>query len=373
MNPHQVFCPNIECPARGRQGEGNIGIHSQPEGRYICHECQRTFSTRKGTLFYRLRSDAATVVQVITLMAYGCPLPAIVKAFGLDARTVKLWWQRSGEHCRGVHEHLVEGHPMDLQQVQADELKAKTQGGSVWIAMAMMVSTRLWLGGVVSATRNYDLIEQLVSKVRGIALCRPLLLAVDGLVSYVGAFQAAFRSPLPRHRRPGRPKLVAWQNISIVQVVKRRTAKSLEIARRIVQGSEAQVCALLQRSQGGGTINTAYIERLNGSFRQRLASLARRTRCLAQQATTLHAGMYIVGCFYNLCDEHTSLRLRLWITERRYHWVQRTPAMTAALTDHCWTPIELFSFKVPPPPWSPPKCRGRPSNLTRQLVARWCS
>ncbi len=30
------------------------------------------------------------------------------------------------------------------------------------------------------------------------ARCRPLLLAVDGLASYVIAFQRAFRSPLPR-------------------------------------------------------------------------------------------------------------------------------------------------------------------------------
>ena len=89
MNPQQVFCPNIDCPARGQTGKGNIGVHNAQEGGYICHECQRTFHARKGTLFYRLRSETATVILVITLMAYGCPLPAIVKAFGLDERTVK--------------------------------------------------------------------------------------------------------------------------------------------------------------------------------------------------------------------------------------------------------------------------------------------
>ena len=373
MNPQTVFCPNIACPARGQQGKGNIGVHSRSEGRYICHVCGQTFSASKGTLFYRLRTDSLRVMLVITLLAYGCPLQAIVKAFGFDERTVKDWWQRSGEHCRVVHEHLVEQRQFDLQQVQADEIKAKTQGGSVWLAMAMMVSTRLWLGGVISPTRDYALIEQLVAKVRRMALCRPLLLAVDGLVSYVSAFQAAFRSPLPRHGSPGRPKLVAWPNIAIVQVVKRRTAAGLDIVRRIVQGSETLVAHLLHGSQGGGVINTAYIERLNATFRQRLACLARRTRYLVQEKATLTAGMYIVGCFYNFCDEHQSLRLRLWITQRRYHWVQRTPAMAAGLTDHCWTPTELFTFKVPPPPWSPPPRRGRPSKQTLALVARWCS
>ena len=374
MNPQQIFCPNIDCPARGQEGKGNIGVHSAKEGRYICHECKRTFSGRKGTLFYRLRSDTTIVVLVITLMAYGCPLAG-------HRQGIWLWMSarsRNGGNgrvsivvwCMNIWSNSAS---LISQQVQADEIKAKTQGGSVWMAMAMMVSTRLWLGGVISPTRDYALIEQLVAKVRDMALCRPLLLAVDGLASYVSAFQAAFRSPLPRHGQPGRPKLVAWPNITIVQVVKHRTAAGLDIVRRIVQGSETLVARLLHGSQGGGVINTAYIERLNATFRQRLACLARRTRYLVQEKATLTAGMFIVGCFYNFCDEHESLRKPLWITERRKHWVQRTPAMAAGLTDHRWTPTELFAFKVPPPPWSPPTRRGRPSKQTLELVERWCS
>lgn len=377
MNPQGVFCPNIDCPARGQQGCGNIRVHSRKGKRYRCVECGATFSASKGRVLYRLRTDRVQVLLVVTLLAYGCPLAAIVQAFGYDERTVKEWWQRSGKHCRRVHEHLVEQQQMDLEQVQGDEIKARLQGGSLWMALAMMVSTRLWLGGVISPRRDYALIAQLVAKVRGMALCRPLLLAVDGLVSYVGAFQAAFRSPLPSHGQPGRPHLVAWPDVAIVQVVKHRTAAGLDIVRRIVQGTAPLVTQLLHRSQGGavGTavINTAYIERLNATFRQRLACLARRTRHLAQQQATLTAGMYVVGCFYNFCDQHQSLRLRLWITERRYRWVHRTPAMAAHLTDHCWTPAELLTFQVPPPRWSPPKRRSPPSKQTLALVKRWCS
>jgi len=371
MNPESVFCLNIDCPARGQQGKENIGIHSEKDGRYICKVCEKAFTATKGTVFYRLRTDPTIVMQVITLQAYGCPTQAIVEAFGLDERTVKNWWQRAGVHCQAVHEHLVEGSRFDLIHVQADEIRAKLQGQVVWMAMAIMVPTRLWLGGVISVSRNKGLIEALVAKVRATALCLPLLLAVDGLSSYVGAFQRAFRSPLPRHGRLGRPKLVAWPDIVIVQVVKRRTAKKLDILRRIVQGCETQVNMLILRSQGGGVINTAYIERLNATFRQRLACLARRTRCLARQEETLAAGMHIVGCFYNFCDNHHSLRLCLWITERRRHWVQRTPAMAAGLTDHRWSPTELFWFKVPPPPWTPPKRRGRRSKETLKLIEMW--
>ena len=373
MNPQKVFCPKIECMARGQQGKGNIEIHSRKEKRYICRVCGKSFSATKGTIFYRLRTDPKIVIQVVTLLAYGCPVQAIVQAFELDERTVKSWHVRAGEHCQSVHEHIVEESELDLEQVQADEIKAKMHGRSVWMAMAIMVSTRLWLGGVISERRDKGLIDALVAKVRMMARCRPLLLAVDGLVTYVGAFQRAFRSPLPKHGAPGRPRLVAWPDIVIVQVVKKRSAKQFDIVRRIVQGTQEQVAELLHVSQGGGVINTAYIERLNATFRQRLASLSRRNRCPAQQESTLTAGMYLVGCFYNFCDYHHSLRIGLWVTNWRRHWVQRTPAMAAALADHRWSPDELFRFKVPPLPWTPPKRRGRPSKQMLELIESWAS
>ena len=107
--------------------------------------------------------------------------------------------------------------------MQADEIRVKTQAGIYWMALALMVSTRLWLGGVVSAHRDGDLIAALVHQVRQMARCRPLLLAVDGLNTYVTAFQRAFRSPLPRQGASGRSHLIAWPDIAIVQVVKQPT------------------------------------------------------------------------------------------------------------------------------------------------------
>ncbi|MEO0566073.1 MAG: hypothetical protein AAF125_28455, partial [Chloroflexota bacterium] len=56
----------------------------------------------------------------------------------------------------------------------------------------------------------------------------------------------------------------------------------------------------------GGVINTAFIERLNATFRQSLAPLARRTRYPARQPDTLQAGMFLVGTVYNLCTYHQS-------------------------------------------------------------------
>ena len=83
---------------------GNIGIHSQKEQRFICHECQKTFSATTGTVLYRLRTAAETMSLVVTLLAHGCPVPAMVAACGFDERTIAAWWARSGRQGQAVHE-----------------------------------------------------------------------------------------------------------------------------------------------------------------------------------------------------------------------------------------------------------------------------
>jgi len=369
MDPTTIFCPNEHCPARGQSGQGNIGIHSRKEQRFICHACQKTFSARKGTVFYRLRTSAETVVIIVTLLAHGCPVQAIVAAFGLDERTVAAWWARSGRQGQAVHEYLVE-QPRDLGQVQADELRVKKQGGIVWMALAMMVTTRLWLGGEVSEQRDLPLIRRLIERVRRCAACRPLLVCTDGLVSYIRAIRETFRDPI-HTGTGGRPRLRPWRHVFIAQVVKRyERRRVVATERRILDGTPARVETLRRRSQGDGVINTAYIERLNATFRECLAPLARRCRALARHTLTLEHGMYLVGTVYNFCTYHASLRLAAQATGTVA--TNRTPAMAAGITDHCWTVRELLAFPVPPPRWTPPKRRGRPSHTLKRLIERWC-
>jgi transposase-like protein len=163
MNPCEQFCPNPDCKARGEVGAGNIGVHSKKERRFICKACGKTFSESKGTPFYYLKKKTDLVVLVVTLLANGCPVQAIVAAFGLDERTVAAWLRRSGEHCRKVHGKLVGEQRFELGQVQADEIRVKAQGETLWLAQAIMVSTRLWLGGVVGQRRDYGLVAALVA------------------------------------------------------------------------------------------------------------------------------------------------------------------------------------------------------------------
>ncbi len=108
---------------------------------------------------------------------------------------------------------------LDLGQVQADEIKVKKQGGSVWMALAMMVSPRLGLGGAVGAKRDQVLVRDLAGQVRQWAWRRPLLLAVDGFVAYLKACREAFRTPY-QGDKGGRPRLDVGEDVAIVRVIK---------------------------------------------------------------------------------------------------------------------------------------------------------
>jgi transposase-like protein len=290
MDPTTTFCPNGACSARGQTGQGNIGLHACKDKRFICTECHKTCSATQGTAFSRLRTSAETVSLGVTLLAHGCPLQALVVAFGSDERTVAGWAARGGAQGQAVQEHLVE-QPRDLGQGQADESRVKKQGGMVWMALARMVCTRLWLGGAVSAQRDRPLIRRLSERVRRGAAHRPLLCCTDGLVSYIRAIRETFREPV-HTGTGGRPRRRPWRHVLLAQVVKRyERRRVVETTRRMVDGTPARVETLRRRSQGEGGINTASIERLHATFRERLASLTRRGRARARCTLTLQQGM----------------------------------------------------------------------------------
>jgi len=176
MDPSTVFCATETCPDKGRVGAGNMGIHSQKRRRYRCHTCGDTFSATRGTPYYRLYKEAWLMTTVLILLAHGCPPQAIVAAFDLDERTVGTWLHRAGAHSQAVHAHLVETGNLDLGHVQADEVRVKVRGGVVWQAMAVALSSRLWLGGAVSRTRDGALVTRLLARVRACAASRAILL-----------------------------------------------------------------------------------------------------------------------------------------------------------------------------------------------------
>ena len=94
------------------------------------------------------------------------------------------------------------------------------------------------------------------------------------------------------------------------QVKSRQGRLLAEITRRMVVGTEAAVTRVIAVTRGGTAINTSYIERLNATFRAHLAPLARLGRGIAHATALVESGMWLVGCAYNFCWTHESLRLR---------------------------------------------------------------
>jgi transposase-like protein len=370
MDPSPQFCPNFYCLKRGAVGQGNIRVHSRKERRFRCTTCGTTFAATKNTPYYRLHKPVELVTVVLTLLTHGCPTQAVVAAFGLDERTVADWQQRAGRHAQRFHElHVGQGR-VEAQHVQADELWVKMVGRKVWMALALAADSRLWLGGVISRRRDGPLITALVQTVKGCLARLAVLVCVDGLASYPAAFLRVFRHKVPVPC--GRPRLVVEPGLLIGQVIKRYSGRRVvEVVRRVVRGSAAAIAGVLARTGTGSGINTAYIERLNATFRASLTALVRRGRALLRGQGRLQAGMYLVGCAYNWCWEHDSLRVAAPAGPGR-RWSGRTPAMAAGLTDHVWGLEELLGWRVAPAVWKPPRVKPR-RRRQANLAPRTCA
>jgi hypothetical protein len=225
---------------------------------------------------------------------------------------------------------------------------------------------------VVQVRRDRHLIRTLLVGVRACGAFQSLLLCTDGLSSYPKQALKVFSEPIRSGKR-GRPRLLLPEGVMVAQALKRYARRRvIGVVRRIVVGTEEAVWARLVCTQGSeeAVINTAYVERFQATLRSRLAPLVRRTRAAVRQKTTLEAGMWLVGTVYNFCWAHRSLRLTGGGgAAGGIHWIERTPAQAAGLTDHRWSMQELLTFSVPP---TPTKRRGRrPRWLLETAHAAW--
>jgi len=161
----------------------------------------------------------------------------------------------------------------------------------------MDVTTRLWLAGTVSQHRDRMLIDRLLQHAR--ACCQfvhGLLVSTDGFAAYPKSIARAFREKVKEQVGRGRCTLEVWPDLCIATVIKHTQNKRVvEITRKVARGTQQKAKKLLLLTKGGQEFNTAFIERLNGTFRERLASLRRKCRHAAARMETLEAGMYLKG------------------------------------------------------------------------------
>jgi IS1 family transposase len=189
----------------------------------------------------------------------------------------------------------------------------------------------------------------------------------DGWSAYPGSIRRAFREKVKRTAGVGRACLQVWPELHIGTVIKRTEKKRVvEITRRMAHGLLSQAEQLLQGSRGGIVLNTAFIERLHATFRERLASLTRRSRHAARTLKALETGMYLIGCTYTFCFPHQEL------SKTKHIGSPCTPAMAAGLTEHVWSICELLSYRIAPSPWVLPTKR-RPPNKPVGSSKRACN
>src|SRR2546427_7856186 len=242
---------------------------------------------------------------------------------------------------------------------KADEVGVKARGWIAGVELAMRVPTRLWLAGVVSQRRDSALADSLLQQVRRCCqkLCE-LLICTDGWAPYPNSIRRAFREKLKRTAGRGRCALVVWPDLHIGTVIKRTVKKHLkEVIRQMTHGSFAQALKLLDRSKGGTMLNTSFIERLNGTMRERLAALTRKCRHASSKLHALHTGMYLIGGTYNFCWPHHELSKSV---EKGGFGMPCPAAMASGLHHRFCTQSGPRGYQMTPHPLPIPKRRGRP-------------
>ncbi|MFW5709716.1 MAG: hypothetical protein ACOCX5_05800 [Chloroflexota bacterium] len=117
---------------------------------------------------------------------------------------------------------------------------------------------------------------------------------------------------------------------------------------RMAYGKRSNLFDKLQQVGLRRLIQTAFIERVNLTFRQCVSCLARRTWAYAQfEYHLLHLLMHCewFRAYYHFARPHESLREPLPGLKRRYR--QRTPAMALGLTNCVWSVRDLLHYPVP--------------------------
>ena len=378
----QHFCPKPACPYGGWPGWGNISANGHPSGgvwrQLYCCGCQSYFLETHGTIFHGKRVAVDLIVHVIGCLAESLGIRGTARVFEIDPNTVLHWLIEAAEQLRAFSQYFL--RDLHLTQVQLDELYAvlsAVKDGAVstddaierlsrsphWVWTAMDPESKLLLAMDVGE-RTLAMAQCVVHHVvQVLALdCTPLFLT-DGFREYLTALLTHYGHWVqpPRRQATGpapKPRWMPLPQLLYAQVIKTmRRRRLVEVRHRVVFGTTAAVDRVL--SACGWHINTAFVERLNLSLRQRVAAIGQRsaTPCKGEDGVRQQLGLFHV--YHNFVLPHTSLRQPLLVPEPTHgtgspkRWRPCTPAMAAGLTDHGWTLREVLLYRVPP--WPQPQ------------------
>jgi IS1 family transposase len=226
-----------------------------------------------------------------------------------------------------------------------DQVEDARQGDN-WDHVAFDPEHRLVVS-VVPGKRTEEKVQQLVRDFKERTGGRLMnLLTSDEYAPYKGAiFEAyALEQEQPRTGRPGRPKKprkVLPKGLRYATVHKeRQNGRVVKVTTRVVFGTLAAVVTALALSLVSKIVNTVFIERHNGSDRNRNRRKVRKTCCFSKDWQVHEAMTYFTMYSYNFCWPVRTLRVK--VGQKEYQ--QRTPAMAAGLTDHIWTIREWATY-----------------------------
>jgi IS1 family transposase len=172
------------------------------------------------------------------------------------------------------------------------------------------------------------------------------LMTSDEYPAYPKAIFAAYaevREPARtgRRGRPKKPVKVLPKKLKYATVHKeRKNGRVVKVSLRVVFGTLRAVMAALAVSLVSTVVNTVFIERHNGSDRNRNRRKVRKTCCFSKDWEVHDAMTYFTMYSYNFCWPVRTLRVQVGKQE----YQQRTPAMAAGLTDHVWTIREWATY-----------------------------
>jgi IS1 family transposase/transposase-like protein len=362
VNTEGFACPNHQCPYFGITdahvhalvGDGTHG-HAEQIQTFRCQACRTTFTSRRNTALYRLKTPSHQIAVVLSALAEGLDASAAERVFGFRQATITTWLTRAGEHAQSLHERFF--CHLHLPHLQLDELRTRLRNAKqvLWLWLAIDPCTKL-VPVLHLGPRTQHAAHLFIHSLRQFLApgCLPLFTS-DGLNLYFYALTAHFGQWLQAGRRGryGRQWQVAVGLIygQVKKCYQRR--KLVRVTHVMRLGTNAALKATLQELGFSGRLNPAFIERLNLTVRQGVAALARRTWATAQQTPHLLAHLEWWQAYYHFVRPHQSLRVALVQPRERggnllaQRYRQRTPAMAAGRTPRRWTAREVLLCPLP--------------------------
>jgi IS1 family transposase len=338
-------------------GDGKHG-HAERIQTFRCQACRTTFTARRDTPLYRLKTPSQQVGRVLSALAEGLDPSAAERVFGYRQSTITTWLTRAGQYAQTLHERSF--CHLNLPHLQLDELRTRLRCSQrvLWLWMAIDPRTKI-LPVLHLGPRTQHMAHRVIHSLRELLApgCLPLFTS-DGLNLYFYALTAHFghwHQVSRRGRRVNRWQVAA--DLIYGQVKKSyRRRKLVRVTHVMRLGTEADLKGALQGLGFSGRLNTAFIERVNLTVRHGVAALARRTWATAQQSPQLVAHLEWWRAYYHFVRPHESLRVAFAVPRGRggkrlaQRYRQRTPAMAAGKTTRRWTAGEVLCYPLPPLP-----------------------